>query len=148
MEKRAIYKSLLILLPVLAVGLATTTDSVMVFDSVAGTTDYYSYFDILPYGEFQLLPPLAALLSGLSGILAVIYLIFKNKGTLKASSIVALISAALAVLPIIRTGDVRVIPNVGLPIFMICQYVLAYYLAKNADKLEKERNAPRLSRKA
>lgn len=148
MRKQTILKSFLILLPVLAVGLATTADSVLTFDSVSGITDYYSYFDILPYAEFQLLPPLAAMLSGLSGILAVIYLIFKNKGTLKASSIVALISAALAVLPIIRTGDVRVIPNVGVPIFMICQYVLAYYLAKNADKLEKEQNAPRLSRKA
>jgi hypothetical protein len=38
MKKRVIFKSLLILLPVLAVGLATTQNSVTVFDTVTGQT--------------------------------------------------------------------------------------------------------------
>ena len=62
MKKRAILKSLLILLPILAVGLATTGDSVLVFDAQSGVTEYYSYFDLIPDTGLQMLPPLAAML--------------------------------------------------------------------------------------
>ena len=74
-KKQAILKSFLILLPVLAVGLATTGNSVMVFDSTAGTTAYYAYFEVLPVAQYQMLPPLAATLSVVAGILAAVYLL-------------------------------------------------------------------------
>ena len=71
MKKKALVKSLLILLPVLAVGLATTMDSVIVFDAAAGITSYYSYFDLIPVTSLQNLPPLAGLLCAVCGICAV-----------------------------------------------------------------------------
>lgn len=146
-KKQAILKSFLILLPVLAVGLATTGNSVMVFDSTAGTTAYYAYFEVLPVAQYQMLPPLAATLSVVAGILAAVYLLNKKTGTLKASYILALIAAGVAVLPIVSTGDVRVIPNVGLPILMLTHYALAYYMAKNEAKFNEEKKAPRLQKK-
>ena len=42
MKKLDWKKIMLILMPVLSVGLATTMDSVMVFDCAAGPTEYYS----------------------------------------------------------------------------------------------------------
>ena len=48
MKKKVLLQSLLIVLPILAVGLATTTNSVTVFNTLTGETQYYSYFDVLP----------------------------------------------------------------------------------------------------
>lgn len=62
MNKQRILKLLLIALPVMAVGLATTVDSVMVFDSSAGSVQYYSYFSLIPGLGVQMVVPLAAIL--------------------------------------------------------------------------------------
>ena len=147
MKKQAIMKSFLILLPVLAVGLATTGDSVMVFDSLAGTTAYYSYFEVLPVEQYQLLTPLAASLSVVVLILAIAALAVKKQSLLKASYIVALAAAAVAAIPIVQTGDVRVLPNVGLPILMIAHYVLAYYVSKGDGVFREEKKQARLQKK-
>ena len=144
MKKQTIVKILLILLPVLAVGLATTVDSVTVFDTVTAKTEYYSYFDAIPMGNFQMLLPLAASLCVVSGVLAALWLGKKKPGFLKASGYIAFIAAAAASIPIAIRGDVLVIPNVGLPIFMLVHFGIARY----AEKLPveaKEKKAPRLS---
>lgn len=138
MKKQTILKSILLLLPILAVGLATTTDSVMVFDSVSGTMEYYSYFDPLPYGALQMITPLAAVLSGISGILAAVYLGKKSQKCLKGVSIVSMAAAIVAVVPILLSGDVKIVPNVGLPIFMLAEYCFAYYHQKKNEPKENQ----------
>ena len=146
MKKQIIVKILLILLPVLAVGLATTVDSVTVFDTVTGTTEYYSYFDGIPVGNLQMLLPLAATLSVVSGVLAAIWLGKKKPGFLKASGVIAFAAAAAASIPIAIRGEVLVIPNVGLPIFMLLHFGVARYAEKLPGETG-EKKAPRLSAK-
>jgi len=146
MKKQTIVKILLILLPVLAVGLATTVDSVTVFDTVTATTEYYSYFDAIPMGSFQMLLPLAASLCVVSGVLAALWLGKKKPGCLKASGILAFAAAAAASIPIAIRGDVLVIPNVGLPIFMLIHFGIARY-AEKLPAETKQKKAPRLSGK-
>ena len=146
MNKRAIAKSLLILLPVLAVGLATTVDSVTVFDTVSGTTQYYSYFDPVPVGNLKMLPALAALLSALSGILAAVYLAKKNQPVLKTAGYAAFASAAVAAIPMLIRGDVLVVPNVALPIFMMLQFGVACGLEKAGPEKKVPEKAPRLKK--
>jgi len=136
MKKRTILKSLLILLPVLAVGLATAMDSVLVFDTVSGETQYYSYFDLIPVTNLQMVPPLAALCSVLSGILAAIFLGKKKDSLRKASGYAALAALFLAAIPPVLQSQVKVLPNVGLPIFMAMQYGVAWYLGKKPDVQE------------
>lgn len=147
MKKQALLKSILILLPILAVGLATTTDSVMVFDSLAGTTEYYSYFDLLPVADYQMLTPLAGMLCIASGILAVVYLAAGKKKCLTASGYTALAVSILAILPVIQGGDVKVMPNVGVPILMLAHYAYAYFWGKNETRFEGEKKAPRLKKR-
>ena len=130
MKKRVFVQSLLILLPVLAVGLATTQNSVTVFDTVSGVTQYYSYFDLLPVTNLQMIPPLSALCSAASGILAAIYLVKKNPRVLKASGYTAIASASLAAIPTVMRQAVMVIPHVGLPIFMVLHYICCSMLPK------------------
>ena len=142
MKKRVFVQSLLILLPVLSVGLATTQDSVTVFDTVSGLTQYYSYFDLVPVSNLQMLPPLAALCSAVSGILAAVYLVKKNPGFLKASGSAAIASASVASILTVMREAVLVIPNVGLPIFMVIHFFCCSTLPKlvAAEKPEKAKN--------
>jgi len=142
MKKQTLVKSLLILLPVLAVGLATTGDSVIVFDSVTGVTEYYSYFDLAPLERLQMLPPLAGMLSFVSGILAAVWLVTKKGWSLKGIFGTSFAAATVAGIPVMLQGAVRMVPNVGLPIFMIVQCLLAYHYIKHPEKAQ-EKETPR-----
>ncbi len=141
MKKETLMKILLVLLPILAVGLATTRDSVMLFDPETGVATYCSYFTPLEAGPFQMITPLAAILSGVTGILGAIYAASRKQGVLKAVVGTAFASATLAGLPIMLSTDVKIIPNVGLPIFMVIELFLAYYILKKpqqeAEKVSK-----------
>ena len=127
---------ILILMTVLSVGLATTMDSVMVFDSVAGTTAYYSYFDLIPDSKFAMLMPLAAILSAVCGVLAAILMVTKKQKLLKGIAICAFCAATFAVLPIMLKGEVVVFPNVGLPLFMMLDWLVAYMMLKKPQVTE------------
>jgi len=134
------------LMPILAVGLATTMDSVMVFDSAAGTTEYYSYFDLIPNSNFAMLMPLSAILSLVCGILAAVLIVKKKHGVLKGIVGCAFCAATFAVLPIMLKGEVVVFPNVGLPIFMMVDCFVAYMMLKN-PQTEEETKHKRLKAK-
>ncbi len=134
MKKETLMKIVLVLLPILAVGLATTRDSVMLFDVQAGITEYCSYFTPLRTGPFQMITPLAAILSGAAGILAAVYAVSKRQGMLKAVVGTAFASATLAGLPIMLSTEVKIIPHVGLPIFMVLELFLAYYMLKKPQQ--------------
>lgn len=130
MKKETLLKILLILLPILAVGLATTTDSVLVYDTLTGTTEHYSYFSLLPVGSFRMITPLAAIFSAVAGLLGGAYAATKKEGLLKGIVGVSFASATLAALPIMLSAEVKILPNVGLPIFMVAQLFVAYYILK------------------
>ena len=147
MKKKALVKSLLILLPVLAVGLATTMDSVIVFDAAAGITSYYSYFDLIPVTSLQNLPPLAGLLCAVCGIYAVVYLVRKKTWSLKAVVITSLAAATAAVIPVMIQGDVKVVPNVGLPIIMTVEYLVSCHFLKNPEKAEEAKKVTKLKKR-
>lgn len=136
MKKLDWKKIMLILMPVLSVGLATTMDSVMVFDAVAGTTEYYSYFDLIPNSDFAMLMPLAAILSVICGVLAAVLLVKKNRKMLKGIVVCAFCAATFAVLPVLLKREVIVFPNVGLPIFMMLDLLVAYTMMKKPEAQE------------
>lgn len=146
MKKRAILKSFLILLPILAVGLATAMDSVLVYDSRTGVTEYYSYFASEPATQVQMLLPLAAMLCFVSGICGAVYLVKKKEWSLKAIVWTSLIAACAASVPTVMQGDVKVVANVGLPIFMVINWLVASYIQKHPDKTE-EKKVKKLKRK-
>ena len=142
MKKKVILKALLLVFPILAVGLATTVNSVTVFNTVTGETQYFSYFDVLPIANLQMITPLAALLAALSGILAAVHMATKRQALLKAVAYTALASAAVAAIPLVLREEVLVIPNVGLPIFMMVEYCVGYFLGKEEpEKAVKGKNA-------
>lgn len=130
MKKQSILKTLLILFPVLAVGLATTVDSVTVFDTQSGVTEYGSYFTLLPVGGMQMLPPLAGLLCVCSAFCAIAAIVLKKQGLYKSVKWIAFCACLAAVLPVIMRGDVIMVPNVGVPIFMAGEWAVGYFLTE------------------
>ena len=148
MKKKVILKALLLVFPILAVGLATTVNSVTVFNTVTGETQYFSYFDVLPIANLQMITPLAALLAALSGILAAAHMATKRQSLLKAVAYAALASAAVAAIPMVLREEILVIPNVGLPIFMMIQYCIGYFLGKEPPEKEVKVNKAKNAKKA
>lgn len=143
MKKQAFLKSFLILLPVLAVGLATTGDSVVVLDTQTGSVEHYAYFDMLPLETVAAIPALAGTLSGLAGILGIMHFANRKGWCLKGILWVSLFSACAASIPIVMQGVVRVMPNVGLPVFMLVNCLIAHILLKDSEKAVGKK-APRL----
>ena len=146
MKKQLIQKIFLILLPILAVGLATTADSVAIYDTQAGTAVYCSYFDALDTEGLQMLTPLAAILSLASGFLGAAYMATKKTWCLKGIVGTAFCAATLAVVPVLFRGDILIVPNVGVPIFMMAHCLLAYYMLKK-PQAEEPKKAPRLNKR-
>ena len=138
MKKRVVLQSLVLVFPILAVGLATTADSVMLFDTLSKQTQYFSYFDILPVENLAMVTPVAGLLAAASGIAAAVYLAKKQDGALKAAGYLALGSACLAAIPNVLRNQVLVIPNVGFPLLMLAEYVVSYYMGKMKQQDQKE----------
>lgn len=137
MNKSMMQKLFLILLPVCAVGLATTGNSVTVYTPAAQTTVYGSYFDLIEEaGSYQILPPLAGVLAVAGAVLGILYMVKAKQGLLKGIFWVAIASAVAAALPIALRGDVTVVPNVGLPLLMCGQAALAYVMSKKPEAEE------------
>ena len=134
MKKETILKVMLILLPVLALGLATTQDSVSVFDTRLGTTVYGSYFTLLPVGAMQMCAPVAGLLCAVTLIFSILFVIRKKPGLVSSVKWLAFAAALAAVIPVILRGDVLVVPHVGVPIFMCLEWAAAYMLAPKNSK--------------
>lgn len=130
MKKKVLMKVFLVLLPAMAVLLATTGDSVKVYDIPAGTVQNYSYFDILPVQNMQMITPLAAMLAVVALALALIYVITNKRGCLKGVFYTACASTCAAAAPNLLRQDVMVMPNVLLPILMAILAVLANFAGK------------------
>ena len=144
MNKKVLLLSLLMVLPVLAVGLAITGDSVMLFDTVTGETRYYAYFDILPVAKLSMITALAGILAAAGGIAAAVYMARKKPGALKAAGYLSLAAAALAAIPNVMRDQILVIPNVLFPILMMAEYVVTYYLGKEKPEERKAKKQDRL----
>ena len=145
MAKSVLKKVFLIMLPALAVLLAAAVDSVTVMDAGTGIAEAYSYFDLIPGTSFWMCPPLAAILAVVSLVLAVCVAAGKNRCAMPLVW-TGLLSAALAALPIVIRGDILVIPNVGLPILMLIECLIANAAHKNPESEQKKTVAPQLRR--
>ena len=125
MKKNTMTKLVLLLLPLMAVVLATTGNSVKVYDTAAETVQSYSYFTVLPVEKMQMLTPLAAMLTVASLVLAVIYLITEKRWCVQGIRCTAGLATCAAACPNLIRGDFLVMPNVLLPILMAVELLFA-----------------------
>ncbi len=143
MNKQIMPKVFLVLLPMMAVVLATTGDSVMIFDAATQTTTYASYFTPVSVGGLTLLPPLAAILTVVTTALAAIYAVATKHWAIRGVIAVSFVAAMSATAPVLMSGETTVVPNALLPILMLITTGLAAWLSKKpAEAVEK--HGPRL----
>ncbi len=137
MKKKLLMKVFLPLLPAMAVLLATTGDSVAVYDIPAGTVRVYSYFSILPVANLQMITPLAAMLAVAALIMALVYVFAHKQWCIRGVFYTACASTCAAAYPNLVRGDIMVVPNVVFPILMaaLC------FLANTARKQPSEKPA-------
>ena len=144
MKKSVLFKVFLILLPAMAVLLATTGDSVTVFDPQNGTTQFYSYFSLIPQSQFSMSTPLAAILAVVATLLASIFVALGKNWCISQLRWIAPVSAIVAVAPILLRGEILVIPNVLFPILMMVQWLLVSIINKKPEVLTAEPVARKL----
>ncbi len=144
MNKQLLTKIFLILLPAMAVVLATTGDSVMVYDKAAETTSYASYFVPVNAGGLTLLPPLAAILAIVTTVLGIVYAITRKNWCIRGVIATGFVSATAATVPVLMQGEMLVVPNPMLPILMLAACAVAVYASKKPAE-EKVKHGPRLS---
>ena len=145
MKKRTLWSILLIVIPVVCMMTAGSAGSVMVYSPEEDITSFYSYFDLIGETQIGFSLPLAALLCGISLMLAVIECFAKHPGWLKATAVASFGCMFCAVLPLLLRGQIIVLPNMLVPIAMGGECLLAWYLARIPEEAgKKNKKAPRL----
>ena len=134
MKKSTMTKLVLLLLPIMAVVLATTGNSVKVFDITTETVQSYSYFTALPVENMQMLTPLAAMLAVVTLVLAVIYLIAEKRWCVQGILYTAGLATCASACPNLIQKNVMVKPNVFFPILMAVVFVVANIVRKKPEE--------------
>lgn len=132
MKKIKWMPALLIIFAVIAVYVAAMPTGVAVYDLAQSKEPFYcTYFNLVEDVTFGISLPLAALGAGLNLITAGIYVVRKNRDMLSFMKLVSIVSAIMAVVPIlVKDPVITLVPNMLLPIAMIAEYVVAYDLEK------------------
>lgn len=130
-NKPTIIRSMVILLPVLAVGLATAGDSVQVFDTVTKTYSYGSFFVPVPVESLAMLPPLAGASALVCFFLGVLYTVKKKEKYLTGDKYISIVGALCAAIPpMIRGGEMIVLPNALFPLLLLVNLLVVMHLQK------------------
>lgn len=143
MYKEKLFHSFLIGLPVAAVALSLTEDSVKVFDKQTQTVITQSYFDLLPTASMTMITAFAAMLTIIVAILAIAYVVTLKNWCAVGIFGTSFAAACIAVAPVLMHGDTIVVPNVLLPVLMLVVCLMAYSRMKK-PAAQKEKQGERL----
>lgn len=145
MKKKNIKSILLIAFAVIAVYVGCMPTGVAVYDLSQSPEPFRcSYFNLVEGVTGGICLPAAALCACIILLTAGLYLTMKKVGMISAVKILSMASAILAVVPVLmRDPAIQLVPNMLLPIAMLCEYAVAYYM----EKKEKKSAAPTLAGK-
>ena len=133
MYKKVLLKVFLPLLPVMALMLATTGDSVTVYNIPAETVETFSFFPVEMVSNLQLCTVLAAVLAVVALIFAVIYDISEKRWSIRTVFYTACAATFASACPVLVRGDIVVVPHVIFPVMMAVVSVLAYFTGKKSE---------------
>ncbi len=140
-DKNKLSKYFLIILPVLAVGLAATTDAVSIYNPAEDHFLYGSFFMLMDAaGDYQALPPLAGLCAIACAILSVIWVIRGGKSLLAASRWLDIAAAVCAVIPVAFCKTCYIVPSPFFSLILMGHVLLAGMLEKKNSGQEKMEN--------
>lgn len=154
MKKWNVWHIALILLPLAAVLLAGMPNSVAVYYSAGAQEGAMSclpvncsYFTLISEVPTGICLPFAAIFGCLTFAVTVFCLLAKKRHWLKAVAVLSFVAMTLAVLPIVvKSDEAMILPNVGVPILLGLDCLLAYMLMKQKDP-ENKASGSRLTKR-
>ena len=144
MKKKTLFDCFLAVIPVAAFFLATTGDSVTVYDLTAQEVRSLSYFAPAVGATVSFLTPFAGMLTGVAAVLALVLVIGKKAKLAAWLKWISLAAAVAGVAPLFLQGDVRVVPNFMLPLLMMVEFALCFFSGKQKTHMPKEPRGERL----
>ena len=123
---------LLVCFSAIAVYVACMPTGVAVYNLAQSKEPFYcTYFNLLEDVNFGISLPLAAMGASVTMMTACIYVVIKKSNMLSFIKLVSIVTSIMAVVPILVKDPVlMLVPNMLLPIAMICEYVVAYNMEK------------------
>ena len=144
MKKNSLFNWFLALMPMSALCVAATGVSVTVYDIPAQEIRKQSYFATVSGAEYSFLTPLAGLLIIAVAVLALVLVLGKKQGCAVWLKWLSLITACVAVAPILLKGDLLVVPNFVPPLLMMAEYILCLVATKPNAAARREPRGGRL----
>ena len=143
MKKTILWKIVLILLPALTFGLELMPDSVSVM--LEEGPYQCSFFGTLPDGSHPLGLGVAAMLTVITAVTAVVACFSKKQPWYTALIWVSLAAATMSVFPLLTRANPPVLPTVIVALLLLVESFLAYlYMAQNRKEGSKKLSAPTL----
>ena len=144
MKKPDMKRLLLILFAVVAVFFACTPNAVTVFiqpeeGAEAVAPVYCSFFTLIEDVRGAISLPVAALCACINLLLAGIYVVIGKKGLAVSMKWLSLAAAIIScVLILARTEGYVIVPNLLVPVALMCEFVLCTYLTKEPKQEDKK----------
>ena len=132
MNKKKILPIALIVLPLVAMMIAFLPNAVKYLHP-DGQIEYMTYFGMVEGVKTGVCMPATVIAVGICIFFAMSYT-FSHKGYwLKAISGPSFAAALLAVMPFLTPDEIKVMPNLIVPIAMLIEWLIAYVLGKDVE---------------
>ena len=137
MKKQTLILIALILIPLIAVAIAISPGSVMVFQNQTLTT--MSFAEPLEGVDFGWCAPVALILTYVLFAAVVIYALTKKQLVLKIVRGVGFVAMSLVALPIIARSEVLIVPNAFVGMLLAAHWLISHFTLRSMNPKQEEK---------
>ena len=137
MKKQTLILIALILIPLIAVAIAISPGSVMVFQNQTLTT--MSFAEPLEGVDFGWCAPVALILTYVLFAAVVIYALTKKQPVLKIVRGVGFVAMSLVALPILARSEVLIVPNAFVGMLLAAHWLISHFTLRSMNPKQEEK---------
>ena len=137
MKKQTLILIALILIPLIAVAIAISPGSVMVFQNQTLTT--ISFAEPLEGVDFGWCAPVALILTYVLFAAVVIYALTKKQPVLRIVRGVGFVAMSLVALPIIVRSEVLIVPNAFVGMLLAAHWLISHFTLRSMNPKQEEK---------
>ena len=137
MKKQTLILIALILIPLIAVAIAISPGSVMVFQNQTLTT--MSFAEPLEGVDFGWCAPVALILTYVLFAAVVIYALTKKQLVLKIVRGVGFVAMSLVALPILARSEVLIVPNAFVGMLLAAHWLISHFTLRSMNPKQEEK---------
>ena len=131
MKKQALILLALIVIPLIAVAIAISPDSVMVFQDQTMIT--MSFAEPCEGVDFGWCAPVALILTYVLFAAVVIYALTKKQLVLKIVRGIGFVAMSLVALPILARSEILIVPNAFVGILLAAHWLISHFTLRSMD---------------